>query len=112
MARTDTRELLIKAFQRLEETPSLTDADLPMPVYRPKEDIKDFEIIRENGDVWRVAGAAIERTAKMTYFEHSGSLRRFQKLMDVLGIEDALRQAGVREGDTVVIGEHELEWQD
>lgn len=112
MARTDVRELLLQAVQRLAETPALADAELPMPVYRPKDDIKDFEIIRENGDQWRVAGAAIERTAKMTYFEHSGSLRRFQKLMEVLGIEDALRKAGVREGDTVLIGEHELEWQD
>lgn len=112
MARTETRELLMKAFGRLAETPDLADADLPMPVYRPKDDIKDFEVIRENGDVWRVSGAAIERTAKMTYFEHSGSLRRFQKLMEILGIEDALRKAGIHEGDTVVIGDHELEWQE
>jgi Obg family GTPase CgtA-like protein len=30
----------------------------------------------------------------------------------VLGVEDALRKAGVRDGDTVHIGEFELEWQD
>ena len=112
MARTDTRELLVKAAQRLAETPSLADVEAPMPVYKPKDDIRDYEISRENGDQWRISGAAIERTAKMTYFEHPGSLRRFQKLMEVLGIEDALRKAGVKEGDSVMIGDFELEWQD
>jgi Obg family GTPase CgtA-like protein len=29
-----------------------------------------------------------------------------------LGIENALRKAGVKAGDTVFIGEYELEWQD
>jgi GTP-binding protein len=32
--------------------------------------------------------------------------------MQTLGVEEALRQAGVQEGDTVSIGEFELEWQD
>ena len=48
----------------------------------------------------------------MTYWEHYGSVRRFQKLMERLGIEEALRKAGIEEGETVHIGEFELEWQD
>jgi GTP-binding protein len=112
MARTDIRELLFKAVNQLAETPTLADAETPLPVYRPKEDVKQFEILREGSDEWRVAGAGIERTAKMTYFEHAGSLRRFQKLLEVLGIEAALREAGVKDGDTVKIGDYELEWQD
>ena len=112
LARTDIRELLFKAFNTLSSTPVLADMETPLPVYRPKEDLKQFEITREGGNEWRVSGAGIERTAKMTYFEHSGSLRRFQKLMEVLGIEAALREAGVKDGDTVMVGDHELEWQD
>jgi GTP-binding protein len=112
LARTDIRSVLLKAVNRLAETPSMTDSESPLPVYRPKDDPKQFVITREDGDLWRVAGAGIERTAKMTYFEHSGSLRRFQKLMEVLGIEAALREAGVKDGDTVRIGDYELEWQD
>jgi GTPase len=112
MARTDIRELLYKAVNQLAETPTLADTETPLPVYRPKEDVKQFEILREGSDEWRVAGAGIERTAKMTYFEHAGSLRRFQKLLEVLGIEAALREAGVKDGDTVKIGDYELEWQD
>jgi GTP-binding protein len=112
LARTDIRELLLKAFSKLADTPVLADAELPLPVYRPKEDPKQFAVSREGSNEWRVAGAGIERTAKMTYFEHAGSLRRFQKLMEALGIEAALREAGIKDGDTVMIGDYELEWQD
>ncbi len=112
MARTDIRDLLFKAVNKLADTPALADTEAPLPVYRPKDDPKQFEITREGSNEWRVAGAGIERTAKMTYFEHAGSLRRFQKLMEILGIEAALRQAGVKDGDTVSIGDYELEWQD
>jgi GTP-binding protein len=57
-------------------------------------------------------GDAIERAAAMTYWEYEGSVRRFQRLMDRLGVESALRQAGVQPGDTVMIGDYELEWQE
>ncbi len=112
LARTNVRELLLAAAERLAETPAIEDAEAPMPVYKPKEDPKEFTIRREDNGDWRVSGTAIERAAKMTYFEHSGSLRRFQRLMEALGVEDALRKAGIQSGDTVLIGDFELEWQD
>jgi GTP-binding protein len=59
-----------------------------------------------------LSGPAIERAAAMTYWQHDGSVRRFQKLMERLGVDEALRGAGVRAGDTVAIGDYELEWQD
>ncbi len=112
LARTDIRDLLMKAVAQLVNTPTLEETDVPIPVYRPKEDPRQYEIANVGGDHWRVSGAGIERAAKMTYFEHDGSLRRFQKLLEMLGIEDALRKAGIKDGDTVMIDEFELEWQD
>ncbi len=112
LARTNTRDLLIKAHQLLAETPPMEEFEAPMPIYKPKEDPRDFEILREDGDKWRITGTGIERAAKMTYWEHDGSLRRFQKIMETLGVNEALKKAGIQEGDTVVIGEFELEWQE
>ena len=112
LARTNTRELLINAYQKLEETPPLEEVELPLPVYKPKEDPREFQVTREGTNEWRVSGVAIQRAASMTYWQHDGSVRRFQKIMETLGVEDALRKAGVQEGDTVAIGEFELEWQD
>lgn len=112
LARTNTRDLLVKAYQTLQDTPPLEEVELPLPVYKPKEDPREFEITREGENEWRVKGVAIERAAKMTYWQHDGSVRRFQKIMETIGVEEALRQAGIQEGDTVAIGDFELEWQD
>ncbi len=112
LARTNTRDLLLKAYQVLQNTPPPEAVEMPMPVYKPKEDPRAFEIVREGENEWRITGIAIERAAKMTYWEHDGSVRRFQKVLETLGIKDALRKAGVQDGDTVFIDEFELEWQE
>ena len=111
LARTDIRELLMKAVEELSNTPTLEEV-VPLPVYRPETDPNEFTISREDDAGWRISGVAIERAAKMTYWEHYGSIRRFQKIMAALGIEDALRKKGIQEGDTVYIAEFELEWQE
>jgi len=112
MARTNTREILISAYQQLQEIPPEELEEEALPVYKPEVDPNQFEIHREDGDKWRVTGVAIERAAKMTYWEHYGSVRRFQRLIQKLGVDDALREAGIQEGDTVFVGDFELEWQD
>jgi GTPase len=111
LARTNTRDLLIKSYQTLQDTP-MPEVVMPVPVYKPKEDPREFVVRREGTNEWRIMGTAIERAAKMTFWEHDGSLRRFQKIMETLGVDEALRKAGVQEGDTVAIGEFELEWQE
>lgn len=89
--------------------PPAIAADLP--VYRPKADPRDFKIMHVEGG-WRISGQSLERAAQMTYWEHYQSVRRFQNILKALGVEDALRKAGIQEGDTVFIGHYELEWQD
>jgi GTP-binding protein len=32
--------------------------------------------------------------------------------METLGVDEALRKAGIENGDTVFIGDYELEWQE
>jgi len=112
LARTNIRELLLKAAGKLAELPPLEEVEPSMPVYRPDEDPQEFTINREDDAGWRVSGTAIERSAAMTYWEHHGSVRRFQKLLETLGVEEALREAGIKPGDTVRVGEFELEWQE
>ena len=111
MARTNTRDILIAAYRKLGEIP-VEELDETLPVYKPEVDPNQFEVMQEEENNWRVTGVAIERSAKMTYWEHDGSVRRFQKLMERLGVDKALREAGIQEGDTVFVGNFELEWKD
>ncbi len=110
MMRNDVQPVLWKLLEMVRTAPEI-EVELNTPVYRPEEDPSDFTIERvENG--YRIHGSAIERAAKMTYWEHDGSIRRFQKLMETLGVEAALRDEGIEEGESVFIDEFELEWQD
>jgi GTPase len=111
MARTNTRDILIAAYRKLGEMP-VEEVEETLPVYKPDVDPNLFEVTQEETDKWRITGVAIERSAKMTYWEHDGSVRRFQKLMERLGVDKALREAGIQEGDTVYVGNFELEWKD
>ncbi len=112
MARTNTRDILISAYKQLQELPAEVLEVEALPIYKPDVDPNQFEVIHEESGDWRITGVAIERAAKMTYWEHDGSIRRFQKLMGHLGVDKALRNAGIQEGETVFIGDFELEWQD
>ena len=110
MARTNLDALLWKVMELLQTAP-VFETEAEIPVYRPEEDIHDFIVTKEPGG-WRVSGKGIERAAAMTYWEYEGSLRRFQRLMEKIGLDEALREAGIQEGETVFIGDNELEWQD
>jgi GTP-binding protein len=110
VARTGVRPVLFKAAQLLSEAPPPPEPE-QTPVYRVEEDPREFRVHKVE-DGWVVVGKSIERAAAMTYWEYDQSVRRFQRIMNALGIEDALREAGVQEGESVFIGDFELEWQD
>ena len=112
LAGTNVRQLLYRAHQRLAETPPSTAPLAALPVYKVEADPRQFTI-ESTPDGWRVCGKAIERAAAMTYWDSDQSIRRFQRILETLGIDEALRQAGIRNGDTVYIGDdYELEWRD
>lgn len=103
------REMLHRVKQMLDEAPPVAAAVTGQPIIRPEVDEEAFTIERE-GEGWRVRGKRIERVAAMTYWEFEATSRRFQRILDRMGISEALVAAGVREGDTVFIGEEELAW--
>lgn len=70
-----------------------------------------FQVRREN-HVFVVEGEKVERLVKMTNFDYQESVLRFAKKIRQMGIEDALREKGAQEGDTVRIGKIEFEFKD
>ena len=107
----NVRQVLYRAGQLLAELPPAEPA-AEVPVFRPGADPNDFRIEQLSEDSYRVHGVAIERAAAMTYWEHDQAVRRFQRILEIIGIDQALREAGVQPGQIVFIGSHELEWQE
>lgn len=104
------KEILWKAWRALQEIP-VEPIEETLPVYRSDEDPDAFEI-EQTEEGWVVSGKRIERAAAMTYFDQPGSVRRFQKFLAGIGVDKALRKAGIQEGESVFIGDWELIWQD
>lgn len=107
--------LVKRVFAEVAALPE-TAAAVPdaMPVYDLPADAEEvpFTIEKIDDGQYRVLGKRIERAADMTYWDYDEAILRFQRILDTLGVTEALRQAGVEEGDTVYIGSHELEWSD
>ncbi len=102
--------LLFKTAEVLRNTPVVL-REIKIPVYHPRSDPRQYEIKRM-GNGWRVTGESIQRAAAMTYWENDASKRRFQRILEAIGIDAELRKAGIKDGDMVFIGEYELEWVD
>jgi GTPase len=105
-----TVELLRALWAQLQALPAEPLYDLEPAVIRPVEDENAFEIIRDAGR-FRIRGIRVERMGAMTDWENDEGVARFQRQLKAMGIMDALRDAGIKGGDTVVVGTHELEWQ-
>lgn len=106
----NVKALLYKTAELLKNAPEVINEPL-IPVYHPKNDPRQYEI-KKSDKGWRIRGDSIERAAAMTYWENDESVRRFQRILETLGIDAALQKVGVKEGDTVEIGDYMLEWRD
>jgi GTP-binding protein len=107
------QSLLRRAADMLAELPPPPRLEDVQPLLPPtREEDMSFAIEREPDGAYRVRGRRIERIVKMTRWEYYDAVMRFQRILKSLGITDALLERGVQEGDTVRIGDKELEWSD
>ncbi len=91
----------------------------------PKEDIVDgedrviytledeipFEIERKDG-IFIVTGKAVERLMGRVNIHDNESLYYFHKELSKLGVDEKLKEMGIKEGDIVKILDYELEWEE
>ncbi len=108
----NTRDLIQRVFALIDALPDEPAEAIERPVYVLKEEQLPFEITRDADGAYHVTGKQIERAAAMTYWDYEEAVLRFQRILETLGVSEALEKAGVRVGDTVFIGDHELEWTD
>lgn len=79
-------------------------------VYKLEE--KDLFTITKEGDTFVVDGPAIREIMRRVNIEDYESLFYFQRKMRELGVNDKLKEAGVKDGDSVRVYNYELDWED
>jgi len=66
--------------------------------------------VTKNGDVFLIEGPLIDGLLDRTNANDYESMRYFQQFLIKTGVIDALRKAGAKEGDAVVMGEWEFDF--
>lgn len=104
-------QLVDKTYRMLQEVEEEEPVYLETPVNRrfAEEDAFAIDIA---GGVYEVSGKRIERLVSMTNFNSEDSLRRFQQTVKHMGLEDALKARGIKEGDTVKIKDLVFEYSE
>ncbi|MCL5074169.1 MAG: GTPase ObgE [Chloroflexi bacterium] len=78
-------------------------------IFHPLRQEKEWRVERE-GDGFRVKGPDVERLVAMTDMENDEAVALLQRRLARMGIMAALERAGVKPGDTVIIGRTEMTW--
>ncbi|MCA0453260.1 MAG: GTPase ObgE [Chloroflexi bacterium] len=109
----NVKELIQRVFLTVDALPPVEIMPVEItPLYELPEEEVVFNIVREDNGAYRVVGRRIERAASMTHWDYEDAVMRFQDILETLGVSAALVEAGVQVGDTVYIGDYELEWAD
>jgi len=78
-------------------------------VFRAEKEPDAFEISKDN-EVFVVSGEKIEKLVRMTNLTSYDAAQRFARQMRGMGVDEALRKHGARDGDTVRIGKLEFDF--
>lgn len=70
----------------------------------------EFQIDRDLDATWILSGEKIEKLFQMTNFDHDETVMRFARQLRGMGVDEALRARGAKDGDLVRIGEFEFEF--
>lgn len=82
-------------------------------VWRLKQEQRDhaFTVTSEGDGAWRVAGRRVERMVVQTDWDNEEAVAFLQHRMRRMGVDDALHEAGARNGDEVRICEVAFDYE-
>ena len=80
--------------------------------YGFNEDERPFEINRDDDASWVLSGEKLEKLFVMTNMERDESIMKFARQLRGMGVDEALRERGAKDGDIVRIGNFEFEFVD
>ncbi|TYS10806.1 GTPase ObgE [Bacillus subtilis] len=117
VTREGLRELLFEVANQLENTPEFPlydEEELTQNrvMYTIENEEVPFNITRDPDGVFVLSGDSLERLFKMTDFSRDESVKRFARQMRGMGVDEALRERGAKDGDIIRLLEFEFEFID
>lgn len=108
------KELVWHLYKLVEAYVEEEEEATPEKIYTTKENTDDDVTVKRDmtGQGFIVEGKALEKLVAMTNFGNDEALRRFQYIWRLKNIDQLLKEKGIKEGDTVRIGEMEFEYKE
>ncbi|GAW99431.1 GTPase ObgE [Secundilactobacillus mixtipabuli] len=107
--------LIQKTVEILDQTPAfpvkgVDDLERMLTTDDQSAESDDFQITRDEAGTWVLTGAKLERLFQMTNMDHEESTLRFARQLRGMGVDEALREKGARNGDLVQIDDFTFEF--
>ncbi|MFQ8009935.1 GTPase ObgE [Bacillus sp. NIO_002] len=117
VTREGLRDLLFEVANQLETTPEFPLYDEEelaenRVMYTMEDEEIPFNINRDPDGAFVLSGDSLERLFKMTDFSRDESVKRFARQMRGMGVDEALRERGAKDGDIIRLLEFEFEFID
>lgn len=104
-------ELKFSVYEELKNSPSLI-SDSIHRTYRVKEEDEFFTITKGSDGVYEVEGEGLYKVFVRTDFSNEEAVKRFSRQLRSYGIDSALKEKGVKDGDEVRIFNYLFEWNE
>ncbi len=108
--------LLDATAELLDKTPEFLlydESDMEEEAYYGfDEEEKAFEISRDDDATWVLSGEKLMKLFNMTNFDRDEAVMKFARQLRGMGVDEALRARGAKDGDLVRIGKFEFEFVD
>ena len=102
---------IVDLLDDIPKTPLVSDDEKTAVVYEHEPE-ETFTISRADDGAFIISGAQIEKLFMMTDFNQEEGAQRFARQIRRMGVDDALRDRGIRDGDIVRILDFEFEFID
>lgn len=80
--------------------------------YKLETDEPDFIVTKIEEGYYELSGAKIEKLFAMTNMAHEESIQRFSRQLRGMGVDEALREAGAKNGDLVDLSGFQFEFME
>jgi len=65
-------------------------------------------VVKRDGEVFRVSSRRVDKAVQMTDLDNPEALAHLRRRLRALGMDQALQEAGAKEGDTVIVAGQEF----
>lgn len=113
LTKAGLRELLFAVADQLDQIPKNTqpiEEKAEHIVYKHQEEQAPFQITRDPDGAFVLYGDRLEKLFKMTDLTREESIQRFSRQMRSMGVDQALREKGAKDGDIVRLLSYEFEF--